>query len=77
MSAVVRERMSKQTATAAYRKALQILMPRNAKLIHGVREYVRCLRAEAAAWRTKAQTAEREIALLKIELEEARRGAHE
>jgi hypothetical protein len=70
-SAVVRVPMGKAQAAGAYTRALQALRPLHSWHFWGIQEYVRCLRAEAASWRTRAQTAEREIALLKIQLEEA------
>jgi hypothetical protein len=76
-SAVVRKPLSKAAAAGAYKRALEFLEPRHPWRMYGVTEFVRCLRAEAKAWRHQARNAEREIALLKIELEEARRGAHE
>lgn len=76
-SAVVRKPLSKAQAAAAYNRTLEFLEPRHSWRMYGVTEYVRCIRAEAAAWRTKAQKAERVIELLKIELDEASKGSHE
>jgi hypothetical protein len=75
--AVERKRMSKAAAAGAYKRALEFLEPRHTWRVYGIKEYVRCLRAEAGAWRLKARQAERRVELMKIELEEARRGAHE
>jgi hypothetical protein len=72
-SAVVRVPMGKAQAAGAYSRALQALEPLHSWHFWGIQEYVRCIRAEAASWRTKAHTAGREIALLKIQLEEATR----
>jgi hypothetical protein len=76
-SAVARQPMSKAKAAGSYKRALDALTPIHPWRMYGITEFVRCLRAEAAAWRRQARTAEREVELLKIELEEVRRGAHE
>lgn len=72
-SAVVRKPLSKAAAAGAYKRTLDALTPIHAWRMYAVTEYVRCLRAEAKAWRHQVRTAEREIALLKIQLEEATR----
>lgn len=73
MSANVRHRSGREAAATAYKKALIALSGREARHMAGVRGYVRYLRGECADWRVKARQAERQIELLKIELEEARR----
>ena len=77
MSAVPRMAMSKGQAERAYKKALIFLEPRHPWRVHGLREMVRILRAEAKGWRHVARNAQREVELLKIQLDEARRGTHE
>lgn len=73
MSAVVRKPLSKGAAAGAYKRTLEALSPLHAWHMYGVTEFVRCLRAEAKAWRHVARNAEREVELLKIQLEEATR----
>lgn len=78
MSAEVRwQPMSRGQAERAYKSALAYFGPRHSLRMYGIQEFVRCLRAEAKGWRHQARNAERQVELLKIELEAARRGNHE
>lgn len=70
MTGKSRKPMGKGAAAAAYQEALATLEPHHARHFYGIREFVRCLRAEAAASRKRLREEQIQTAFLKIELEE-------